>query len=541
MRIESGHARLASFTAGVKLIFVALMLAAPDVLAASLESLVMPGPVAAAHADLEETCSNCHDVFNSDSQRQLCLDCHEPVADDLASGEGFHGRHPDAGEGECSQCHGEHLGRDADITGLVADLFDHDHTDFPLTRAHTVPVCSSCHDRETADAAGASDQERSSGYRLGEVSCSSCHQEEDAHDGGLGDDCGACHEPQSWSQGQFDHDQTDFSLTGHHAALRCAGCHADNVYEDTASECIACHRRDDVHSGSRGEMCGDCHTSQNWEAQFDHGEITDFDLEGAHDQLTCASCHVTAPESGADELPTDCQGCHVSDDIHLGRNGTQCDSCHTQTSWELQFDHADETGFKLQGAHEALTCSNCHTGALEDPLPTDCWGCHERNDPHEATLLECDDCHSQSDFASGLSFHHDLARFALVGLHRTVSCEQCHDSLVFSPLETGCYDCHQQLDVHDGSLSNQCNDCHNPVGWDFWEFDHGATGFELTGSHKDLTCESCHDPERPKVQVASNCQSCHRGDDIHHGGFTNRCDTCHSTETFSDPVLSGRR
>jgi hypothetical protein len=544
MHTDSAYPPSVSLAILALLFLASLMLAAPEAFAASLESLVMPGPVAAGHADLEETCSNCHDAFDRDSQQQLCLDCHEPVAADLLAGEGFHGRKPEVGEGECSQCHSEHLGRDADISGLVVDLFDHNVTDFPLTGAHTLAVCSSCHNDINVNSTArttATGEVPSIGYRLADISCGGCHESDDAHDGGLGNDCGSCHDSQSWSDGEYDHDQTEFPLTGQHAEVRCAGCHADNIFADTATKCIDCHRQDDVHSGSRGEMCSDCHRPQNWQAQFDHGTVTGFALEGVHDQLACAGCHVNPPGPGGAQLPSDCQGCHASDDVHLGRNGAQCSDCHSQSNWQVAFDHAAETGFQLEGSHQLLSCSSCHTGALEDPLPGDCWGCHELDDPHGATLLECDDCHGQSKFTSDLSFHHDLARFALVGLHRTVSCEQCHDSLVFSPEETGCDHCHQELDAHNGSLGNQCGSCHNPVGWDFWKFDHAATGFELTGAHDDLSCESCHDADQPKASIASNCQSCHRSDDVHHGGFGTRCDTCHGTGTFAEPVVGGRR
>lgn len=496
--------------------------------AASLESLVMPGPVTAAHAELEETCSNCHDPFDRDSQNTLCLDCHESVAEDVAGQTGFHGRHPDALKAECSLCHGEHLGRDADITGLLVDVFDHAHTDFPLTGSHQTESCFACHDSDAAD------------YRLAETGCSSCHEADDVHGGGLGQACADCHETDNWLSGRFDHSTTAFPLVGQHEDVRCAGCHSDNSFEDTASECVDCHSRDDVHDGSRGNLCSDCHTPDSWIAEFDHLASSGFALSGKHADLACASCHLTAPADSSATLPEDCAGCHRSDDVHLGRNGSACEDCHSQSTWKTEFEHFEVTGFRLEGSHQNLICSNCHVGTLTDPLANDCWGCHEADDPHDAMLLECDDCHGQKSFSENLTFNHDLAGFALVGLHRTVACAQCHDSLVFSPLDSGCADCHVDKDTHEGSLGNVCGDCHNPVGWDFVEFDHAATGFDLTGAHSDLTCESCHGAEHENRIVSANCSSCHRADDVHRGEFGPRCDRCHGEVSFSELEM-GRR
>ena len=51
----------------------------------SIERLVMSGPVAAAHADIESTCGSCHVAFSRERQNSLCLDCHEDVGRDIAA------------------------------------------------------------------------------------------------------------------------------------------------------------------------------------------------------------------------------------------------------------------------------------------------------------------------------------------------------------------------------------------------------------------------------------------------------------------------
>ena len=98
----------------------------------SIEGLVMPGPVTAAHAELEGTCTSCHVPFARARQSSLCLACHEDVERDVAAASGFHGREPAVADAECSACHTEHEGRDADILGLDTATFDHELSNFPL-------------------------------------------------------------------------------------------------------------------------------------------------------------------------------------------------------------------------------------------------------------------------------------------------------------------------------------------------------------------------------------------------------------------------
>lgn len=491
--------------------------------AASIETLVMPGPVIEDHAELEEACSSCHDIFDRTAQRRLCLDCHEEIGRDLAAGEGLHGRDPRVGETQCRECHTEHKGRTADVVGLQPDLFDHEMTDFLLEGAHVQQTCSSCHE---------------TGVRFAEApgACEGCHLEEDAHAGGLGEACGDCHDPQRWQSAQFDHDTTDFPLDGKHQPLACLSCHADVRFDPLPAACIDCHRLDDAHGGARGDGCADCHGTSSWDSRFDHKAETGFALVGAHSELVCRNCHVSETDYAG--LPTDCQGCHSGDDAHLGRNGPLCADCHSQKSWEVRFDHEAETGYALLGAHESLVCSDCHRGSLTDELPRSCEGCHGPDDPHGDSLTTCGDCHEPSEWTLVPRFQHDLVSFALVGMHRTTSCEQCHDSLVFAPLADTCVDCHGDDDVHGGGLGTACADCHNPVGWDSWQFDHDLqTDFALEGAHRDLACEGCHRPGRPAAQQASTCIACHRGDDVHRGRFGPQCNDCHSNESFADPVL----
>jgi hypothetical protein len=492
----------------------------------AIERLVMPGPVTEAHADIESECASCHVRFSRGQQRELCMDCHENIASDLEAKSGFHGRSPAVGQGRCVDCHTEHEGRGADIVGLVPTAFDHELTDFPLRDSHRDEPCESCH----ADGKA---------FHEAPTDCYGCHAEDDRHMGNLGRGCADCHSETHWSDARFDHESTGYSLTGAHADVSCSGCHVAERYQDTPTRCAACHRQDDVHEGANGEGCQSCHTTADWsEVLFDHLESTGFALAGGHSGLMCEDCH--QGNKLEENTPTQCHGCHADDDVHEGTNGTACADCHAATDWkDVRFDHAD-TGFALNGAHADLMCAQCHTAPVDAYTPpSDCHGCHAADDPHRSQLGEdCAACHGETGWTEDLRFDHDLAAFPLLGKHAQVDCDGCHETEAFLDAPGQCIDCHSDDDAHRGGLGPACEDCHNPVDWLLWQFDHGKqTRFVLDGAHAGLACEGCH--RKPvssaaDIAVPMTCGSCHRGDDVHRGAFGSDCADCHATESFEE-------
>ena len=233
----------------------------------AFERLLMPGPVIAGHAQYEKQCDSCHVRFARQSQRQLCLSCHKEIANDLQTKTGYHSRSPDVGTKECSSCHTDHKGRNADVVGLNRATFDHKLTDFPLLGKHATVACADCHmpGKRFHDA---------------ETTCYACHQKDDRHRGNLGQACADCHAETDWKDVHFDHEKTaHYALTGAHAMAKCASCHADEHYKDTPNTCIGCHRKDDEHMGLNGPKCQDCHTTANWkDLLFDHFKRTGFAL-----------------------------------------------------------------------------------------------------------------------------------------------------------------------------------------------------------------------------------------------------------------------
>lgn len=490
--------------------------------ASQLELLLMPGKVALAHADIEAECGLCHDRSDRPRQRQLCMDCHDhsDIAADVRTGTGFHGRVSKTAQ--CSACHTEHKGRKADIVGLTREAFDHARTDFPLLGAHVTAPCATCH-------------QTGKKFREAPQECVECHRDDDKHDGKLGEDCAQCHETVRFKTAKFDHSKTDFPLNDAHAKVACFACHRDPTFAGAPGKCVDCHAGDDVHRGGRGPDCASCHGTASWQQNsFDHLKASGYALLGRHARLACESCHrggdLKAP------LPNECSGCHAATDSHSGRFGAACADCHGQSEWKItSFDHEKRAKFALRGAHEKIDCHSCHTGVLKlQQMPKDCIGCHEVDDVHQGSLgKDCHLCHNESGWRDEVKFDHDLTRFPHVGLHVGVPCEECHASRSFRDAPEQCVSCHRAKDVHKKNLGEECDSCHNPNGWNFWQFDHGArTDFALSGAHGRLGCRDCHRKPEHETRTSAECISCHRSDDVHQGQFGPDCSRCHGVESF---------
>ena len=498
------------------------ILSIPSASATSVETLLMPGKVSRAHEKLEETCTNCHDRSNARTQTALCVGCHKDIAADLRERLRFHGRMPNSGGGECRACHTEHKGRNADIVGLSRAQFDHRLTDFPLEGGHAALGCAACHTPGTA-------------WRKAPSGCAACHQADDVHRGQFTQSCRDCHSAMTWTGGRFDHDRTEFRLSGAHSSLSCDACHIGGRYKPTPKTCVGCHATDDTHRGARGEDCAKCHVTKEWKsAKFDHLRETGYALLGVHADLDCLACHRSG--SYEDKIAKDCNGCHAADDAHARRFGPKCEDCHDDERWRVtSYDHTGRHKFALVGAHARIECHVCHTAvATQQKLALDCVGCHRSEDPHGGRLGGgCDGCHGQESWTRNIVFDHDLTHFPLLGLHRVTSCAQCHATLAFAKAPSNCIDCHAHDDVHKGGLGKQCESCHSSNGWSQWVFDHAKEAhFPLLGAHAKLQCADCHHEPPGTTKMSQQCGACHRKDDRHLGQYGTACDRCHTTYSW---------
>ena len=333
-------------------------------------------------------------------------------------------------------------------------------------------------------------------------------------------------------------------IAGHlKAEADCANCHVrfDRAGQDRL--CVACHKevgrdlreKTGLHGRHKPQACRSCHTDHRGREMqitgfdpkaFDHGQ-TNYPLAGRHATLECKACHAAGKKFR--QAPSDCLACHRKDDKHQGTLGKACAGCHVERGWkETVFDH-EKTRFPLSGKHVQAKCDKCHTTKVYKDAPTECIGCHRKDDKHKARYGEkCDTCHATRGWA-GVTFHHDTdTRYALRGKHREVKCDSCHTGLLYKDkLAAACQACHRKDDKHQGSLGTECAACHTERGWkEVSRFDHERSRFPLRGAHLKPPCQACHTTLR-YTETPSQCEACHRKDDKHEGTLGTACADCH--------------
>ena len=416
----------------------------------AFEKLVIPGPLVNGHAKLEKDCVNCHEAFSRKSQTSLCAACHKEIASDRQLRRGFHGRQPDARAQDCSHCHTDLKGRDADIVQFDRETLNHTFTNFELKDAHKAVQCDGCH-RQTIKFRGAPGR------------CFDCHKTNDPHKGRLGEACDDCHAAIAWRRVKpFNHDRTRFPLQSAHRVVACSTCHVGERYKGIGTECVECHQIQDVHFRRYGAKCDSCHDQNKWiTVHFDHDRTTKFPLRAAHAKIKCDTCHTG--DLYHDKLATTCISCHQKDDRHKGQLGSRCEQCHGEASWRQMknFDH-DITRFPLIGRHAVVPCEECHRSLLFKSTPLACAACH-RDRHHEGRLgANCALCHNPNSWARWRFDHDTQTRYPLTGAHRDLDCQFCHTTKNVAKivLPKDCYVCHRQDDAHHGSFGRACERCH---------------------------------------------------------------------------------
>ena len=353
---------------------------------------------------------------------------------------------------------------------------------------------------------------------------------------------------------KFDHNESDFALRGKHRPVTCEKCHEPKKrYWEAPSDCNACHKKDDVHKGSLGPKCVDCHTDNDWkEAKFDH-EKTRFSLKGKHVDTKCVDCHKKGSEYK--EAPRTCIGCHKKDDDgskgHKGLYGEKCDSCHGVRAWKPSaFNHDADTKYQLRGKHRNTKCADCHTGHLyRDKVGTACIDCHKKDDDavkgHKGSLgRDCAACHTESGWKEKSRFDHEKTKFPLLGKHLDTKCAECHKSTNYREAPKDCFSCHKKDDKHQATLGVQCQDCHVERDWkDTRRFDHDKTKFRLRNAHaaKKVLCKDCHSDLKHYRDTPMDCYACHKKDDKHEGQESSKCESCHDDRDWKTTRFDHRQ
>ncbi len=235
--------------------------------------------------------------------RVACADCH---GKDLLSKPKF---------AKCTDCHKDQHFGEFTVNNVLRDckechsiesfkltlysIDEHNKLKFQLTGAHLAVSCQSCHYKDPT--------KEWHFKNIGER-CIDCHK--NVHGNEItekfmpNDNCTSCHNTNSWKNISFDHDLTKFRLTGKHKTTLCRECHEQKLLDGKIKfkfvsqkpECSSCHK--DIHFGQFNSekienisVCENCHGFDNWKpVKFDHDK-TKFSLKGAHEKVSCLSCH----------------------------------------------------------------------------------------------------------------------------------------------------------------------------------------------------------------------------------------------------------
>ncbi|MFV2059034.1 MAG: cytochrome c3 family protein [Gammaproteobacteria bacterium] len=278
----------------------------------------------------------------------------------------------------------------------------------------------------------------------------------------------------------FDHDNTDFLLSGAHVKVECKICHVREVYKGIPQTCEECHSTASLIAQTKKagdhfesvDACDNCHTVDSWSgARIDHESVIG----------TCIDCHnniVTAGKS--------------SDHV---QSADECHDCHTTRRWKQSgFDHEIITG----------NCFSCHNG-------TTAIGKHEK---HRMSNNQCDDCHHVKNWKSKTFDHKEISSACLI-CHQDVLPELPH------PQDDKCQKCHnpkkkwQQVRFKHEKTNELCIKCHK---------DRKPVNHFLINTDANNRCDDCHQATSSWI---TNLRFTHDIPDYHEHRANTICKVCH--------------
>lgn len=306
--------------------------------------------------------------------------------------------------------------------------------------------------------------------------------------------------------------------------------------------------------------CNQCHNPNGWivvasEMKFEHAS-SGFELEGRHEVISCKDCHQTLQFN---EAESNCISCHT--DVHQASVGNDCKRCHNAQNWLVNNipELHEANGFPLAGAHNTLSCVDCHDAGNTLQWVNqgnDCISCHQQDfvsaqEPNHVAggfSQNCVECHepiSQEWVGNTSHFF-----FPLTQGHDINDCFACHTSPQFNQQNSECVSCHL-TDFDNATDPNHtasgfgtdCIQCHTTApGWRPAGFpDHDANFFPIySGEHNGVwaSCTECH--TNAGNFSTFSCIDCHEHnnstemadehDDVNGYIFeSNACFSCHPT------------
>ncbi len=138
------------------------------------------------------------------------------------------------------------------------------------------------------------------------------------------------------------------------------------------------------------------------------------------------------------------------------------------------------------------------------------------------------------------------------------NCTQCHE-IGEAVHNQKCLDCHTEIKeliqnkrgYHSSRevSGKDCSECHSEhhgrnfriINFNKEDFDHSLAGYNLTGKHKEIECEKCHQSkfidnadlkkkDKTFLGLGQSCILCH--DDFHQNTLSTECENCHNTAAF---------
>jgi hypothetical protein len=279
-------------------------------------------PLQGRHATVP--CAKCHTSGKSTDPLRYarCTDCHT----DFHKGQ-FAAREDG---GHCESCHTVET-----LQPSLYGLAEHEKSDYPLTGSHLATPCFKCHLDKNEPS---NNIPVMNAFTLPDMTCKACHadiHDEQADAWIVKEGCEYCHNTLGWHETKFDHNLSQFKLTGRHGEVSCLKCHQVDSKNRMGSkvklkplplECSRCH--DDAHVGqfrlADGSLvdCARCHTTEAWKSLiFEHNRDSKFRLDGAHAKLDCTECHVRRITIDGMEytvyklLGKECADCHGGKDM----------------------------------------------------------------------------------------------------------------------------------------------------------------------------------------------------------------------------------
>ncbi len=231
---------------------------------------------------------------------------------------------------DCMTCHSMNSWKPA--------TFDHNKTNFQLVGAHKTTDCLFCH--------------KNGQYKGTPSDCYLCHitnfngvTDPNHVTGNFDHNCSACHTTTAWKPATFDHNKTNFKLTGAHVQTLCTKCHVGGKYAGTSSDCYTCHGTDYNNSINPNHAtakyptdCNSCHTTAAWKpSTFDHTPFFPINSSAKHRPgrwNLCSDCH-TNPTSA---------------------KVFSCITCHEHNKTEMDKEHSGKSGY----SYDSNACYRCH-------------------------------------------------------------------------------------------------------------------------------------------------------------------------------------